>query len=60
MEDDGGTVGLEDLAHLGPVLHVREHGQRSREAALVHELPLDLEQRGLGVIDEHESCRAYP
>ena len=58
VEDDGGTVGLEDLAHLGPVLHVREHGQRGREAALVHELPLDLEQRRLRVIDEHEARRA--
>ena len=58
VEDDVRTELLEDLADLGAVADVREHGQRGREAALADELALDLEQRRLGVVDEDDPPRA--
>jgi hypothetical protein len=60
MEHDRGTVGLENLAHLGPVLHICQDRQSGRKPALVHELPFDLEERGLGVVDEDEARRSDP
>ena len=60
VEDDRGLVALEDLAHLRPALAVAEHRHRRCEAALVHELALDLEQARLPLLDEHEPLGAEP
>ena len=58
VEDDCGPVLVEDLAHLHLVAGVGEHRGGRVEDALVDELALDLEQPGLGVVDEHEPRRA--
>ena len=47
-------VALEDLPHLRAVAAVGEHRDRRLELALVDELALDLEERRLGLVDEHE------
>ena len=57
VEDDARLVALEDLAHLGAVAAVPEHGRDRREVALAHELALDVEERSLRVLDEHEPRR---
>jgi hypothetical protein len=57
VEDDVGPVALEDLAQPPLVAHVGEHGHARAEAALVHELALDLEERALGLVDEHDPLR---
>ena len=54
MEDDTRPVLLEDLPHLRAVLDVTDDRGDGAETALVDELPLDLEQRRLRVVDEHE------
>ena len=60
MEDDARLVALEDLTHLGAVAAVSEHGRDRREVALAHELALDVEERRLRVLDEHEPRRPDP
>ena len=60
VEDDLRAVALEDLAHLRAVAAVGEHRDRRREVALVDELALDLEERRLALVDEHEPRRAEP
>ena len=57
VEDDARLVALEDLAHLGAVAAVPEHGRDRREVALAHELALDVEERSLRMLDEHEPRR---
>ena len=57
-EHDRRTVLLEDLAHLGRVPRIREHGGGGEELALVDELALDLEEARLAVVDEHEAGSA--
>jgi len=54
VEDDARPVAVEDLPHLRPALHIREHRDARREAALVHELALDLEQGRLALVDEDQ------
>ena len=54
MEDDRRLVALEHLTHLRAVADVREDRDRGREAALVEELALDLEQRRLAVLNQDE------
>ena len=54
MEDDAGPVLVEDLAELAGVLHVADDRGCGAEAALAHELSLDLEERRLGVVEQHE------
>ena len=58
MEDDARPVALEDLAHLLAVADVCDHGHARREASLVDELALDLEERRLGLVDEDQPLRA--
>ena len=58
VEDDGGPVALEELAHLGGVLHVRERGGRGGEVPLVLEARARLDERVLGVVDEHDPLGA--
>ncbi len=53
VEQNLRPVALEDLAHLRAVATVRQNGDRRREAAVVRELALDLEQRRLALVDEH-------
>ena len=60
MEDDARAVLVEHLPQLRRVLHVADHRGRGEEAAVADELPLDLEQRGLGVVEEHELRRCDP
>src|SRR5205807_49305 len=60
VEDDRGLVALEDPVHLRAAADVREHGHARREAAFVDELALDLEERRLGLVDEHEPLRPEP
>ena len=57
VEDDARLVALEDLAHLGAVAAVSEHRRDRREVALAHELALDVEERRLRVLDEHQPRR---
>ena len=58
MEDDRRLVLLEHLApHRLRVANVDELRYGSGEVALVHELALDVEQRGLGDVDEDEPRR---
>ena len=58
VEDHGGLVALEDLAHLRPVAAVAEHGGDGRKRALIEQLPLEVEERPLGFLDEHKPCRS--
>ena len=58
VEDDARAVLVEHLPQLDRVLHVGDDGDRGAEAALADELALDLEQRRLGVVDEHELRRS--
>ena len=60
VEEHLRPVALEHLAHLRLVAGVGEHRDRGGEVALVDELALDLEQRGLRLVDEHEAGRAEP
>ena len=57
VEDDVGPVALEHLAQPLAVAHVGEHGHARGEAALVDELALDVEERALGLVDEHDPRR---
>ncbi|GBD45252.1 hypothetical protein HRbin41_00052 [bacterium HR41] len=57
MEDDVGAVLEKNLAHPRGVTTVGEHGSETREVALLLELAPDLEERGLGVVDEHQHSR---
>ena len=57
VEDDAGAVLVEDLPELDGVLHVADDG-RCGEAPVADELALDLEQRRLGVVEQHELRRA--
>ena len=41
-------------AHLHAILDVGDDGDAGEEAALADELPVDLEQSRLGVVDQHE------
>ena len=54
MEDDAGPVLVEDLTQLDGVAYVGDDGRRRPEPALADELALDLEEVGLGVVEEHE------
>ena len=58
VEDDRGPVALEDAPHLGAVLDVADHRHDGREVALVDQLPLDLEQRRLRVVDDDQPLAA--
>src|SRR5919106_1639186 len=58
VEDDGRPVPLEELAHLGLVRHVGEHRDRVVEVPLVRELPLDVHERVLGMVHEHDPVGA--
>ena len=54
------AVALEDLAHLrARCCTSASTGTHGREAALVDELALDLEEGGLGVVDEDEPLAAW-
>ena len=55
MEDDGGPVLCEHLAHPLLLLAVGEHRDRGAHVAVLLELAQDLEQVVLGVVDEHQS-----
>ena len=57
MEDDGRPVLLEDLAELRRVAHVADHGGGGEEPPLADELPLDLEERRLGVVEQDQLRR---
>ncbi len=57
MEDDRRPVALEDLPHARGTLDVREHWDRRGEVAVVQELPLDLEERRLAMVDEDQPPR---
>ena len=59
MEDDGRGVSLEDLAHLRPVAAIAEHRRDGGELAVRQQLPLDVEESGLGVVHEDESRRRH-
>ncbi len=59
VEDHGGPVLLEQLAHLRLVPRVAEHRRRRVESAIVDELTLDLEQPRLAVVDQDEPGRAH-
>ena len=54
VEHDTRAVLVEDLAHLDDVLDVTHHGCRCSEPTVADELALDLEERRLGVVHEHE------
>src|SRR5207248_6274259 len=59
VEDDGRLVLLEHLAsERAPVADVEQLRNGRCEVALADELALDLEQRGLGDVDEDEPRRA--
>jgi hypothetical protein len=60
VEDDARLVALEDLAHLRAVAAVAEDGRDGGEIAVVDELALDVEERRLGLLDEHEPRRPDP
>ena len=60
VEEHLRAVALEDLAHLRLVARVGEHRDRGGVVALVDQLALDLEQRRLALVDEHEPGRAEP
>jgi len=57
VEDDRRPVALEDLPHARGTLDVREHWDRRGEVAVVQELPLDLEERRLAMVDEDQPPR---
>ena len=57
MEDDFGMVALEDRAHPHAVAAIREHGADRRVLALLEQLALDLEERRLALVDQHEPAR---
>jgi hypothetical protein len=58
VEDHSGAELLEHVAaQRRPVLDVGELAQHGREVALVDQLPLDLEQRSLGVVDQNQPRR---
>jgi hypothetical protein len=59
VEDDLGPVALEDLPELGAVPAVGEHRHARGEVALLDELALDLEERRLRRVDEHEPRRLH-
>src|SRR5206468_9945371 len=56
-EDDARSVAVEHLAELLPVPDVRDHRDRRREAAVVDELSLDVEQSRLRLVDEDQPGR---
>ena len=60
VEDDLRPVALEDLAHLRAVAAVAENRGDGREVTLADELALDVEERRLGLLDEHDPGRARP
>ena len=60
VEDDLRMVALEDRAHLHAVAAVGEHCAHRRVVALLEKLALDLEERRLALVDEHEPARAEP
>jgi len=60
VEDDSRLVALEDLAHLGAALAVGQDRDGRREAALVDQLALDLEQGRLALVDQHQPLRPEP
>jgi hypothetical protein len=62
VENDGGSVLGEDLAHALPLLAVGQHGAQHRwlHVALVEQLALDFEEVVLGVIEQHELTAAPP
>src|SRR5207244_1083641 len=55
VEDHARAVPLEDLAHLGAVAAVAEHGGDRLEVALPDELTLDRKQGCLRLLDEDEA-----
>ena len=57
VEDHRRPVAVEDLVHLPAALAVREDRHTGGEPALVDELALDVEQRGLALLDKHEPLR---
>ena len=59
MEDHRRPLLVEHLAHARGVLAVGEHRRGAREVALLLELAADLEQRVLGVLDEHQPARPH-
>src|SRR6478672_681772 len=60
VEQNLRPVALEHLAHLGAVAAVCEHGDRGGEVSLVDELTLDLEERRLALVDQHDPRRTEP
>ena len=59
VEHDLRPVALEDLAHLRAVAAVAENRRDRREVTLADELALDVEERRLGLFDEHDPGRAH-
>ena len=59
MEDDGGPVLGEHLAHPLLFLAVGQHRDRGAHVAILLELAQDAEQVVLGVVDEHELARGH-
>ena len=60
VEDDARPVALEDLAQPLAIADVGDHGHARREAAVVDELALDLEERRLRLVDEDQPRCARP
>jgi hypothetical protein len=60
VEDHRGLVLGEHLAHARGVLAVGQHGRRAHEVPLLLELAPDLEERVLGVVDQHQAARPHP
>ena len=59
MEDDGGAVLGEHLAHPLLFLAVRQHRHGVERVPVFDELALDLEQVVLGVVEQDEPARAH-
>ena len=60
MEDDVGAEALHDLEHPLALLAVGEHRFDGAEVPLGGELPVDLEEVVLGLVDEDEQPRPHP
>ena len=57
VEDDGGAVLGEDLAHPLLPLAVRQHRDGVQRVAVLDQLALDLEQVVLGVVEQDQAAR---
>src|SRR3712207_6853430 len=58
VEDDRRLVAVEDVLHLRAIPRVREDRDGRAELPLVLELALDLDERPLAVVDEHEDRKS--